>query len=158
VPAEKDPVLLRKVKTRLRRRLGQLTGSVTFRTEEDVERLAMVALRSGRMVSREPRYRRYEWFRQRWEKMVEVFITAHPNGDEKDDDSYYRDLSDWMSHCSTSASRECCFRAGSGGAGPATTATGWESASWRRRSVARSAVATNLRRCREIGSSRPTLS
>ena len=89
VPAEKDPELLGKVDKMVRRRLGQLP--VTLRTDEDVDRVARIAVQSGRMTAREMRYRSYGWLLDRWQTMVEEFLAAHPSPGESGDDSHYRD-------------------------------------------------------------------
>lgn len=90
-PIDKDPALIRKVTTIIRRRLGQHVGPVSFATDEDVEQLAKTTLRCGTMVAREARYRRYQWMRNRWQVMVKAFVAEHPRADAEGDDRYHRD-------------------------------------------------------------------
>lgn len=89
VPAERDPELLGKVQKIVGRRLGPLP--VTLSKEDDVERVARIAVQSGRMAAREVRYRSYGWLHEGWKGVVEEFLAAHPSGDKTDTDSHYRD-------------------------------------------------------------------
>jgi hypothetical protein len=58
VPAEKNAGLRDQFVTRLRRRLGQPQGALSFNTSEDIEKLAREAVRIGRQLQREERYNR----------------------------------------------------------------------------------------------------
>jgi hypothetical protein len=86
LPAEKDPKLFGDVGKMIRRRFGQLP--VTISTDDDVDRVTRIAIQSGRMATRETRYRSYGWLLGRWQAMVEEFLAVHPG---PGGDSHYRE-------------------------------------------------------------------
>jgi len=77
-------------RTKLRRRLRQPTGPLTFSNPGEEERLAIEAIRAGRQVQREVRYVSYKSLMERWSIIVDEFSKQYPSTDS-DTDAFYRD-------------------------------------------------------------------
>jgi hypothetical protein len=90
VPAEKNVSLRDQLLTKLRSRLKQTTGPLTFSTPEEEETLAREAIQAGHQVQREERYVSYKSLMERWSTIVDEFSEQYPSTDS-DADAFYRD-------------------------------------------------------------------
>jgi hypothetical protein len=89
VPAEKNAEPRDQLIMRLRRRLGQPQGALSFNTPEDVEKLAREAIRIGRQLQREARYVEYKSLKRDWNALVGEAEKEDSAGDDETN-AYYR--------------------------------------------------------------------
>jgi hypothetical protein len=91
VPAEKNTGLRDQLVRRLRGRLAQPQGALSFTTPEDIEKLAREAIRIGRQLQREDRFVTYGKLKEDWDAIVTEAEKQYGTSDPEED-AFYREV------------------------------------------------------------------